>query len=54
MEKNCDTCYWNAGICHEKELGKPIEETKKMYPNGCDCWRYRIIEWNNNLDKDEN
>ncbi len=47
-EKICDSCEFNGGnVCmgygKRKDNGKdtygmPIEETKKMFPNGCSAW----------------
>lgn len=47
-EKNCGTCEFNAGlVCmgsgkrvdnNESTYGMPIEETEKMFPDGCNDW----------------
>lgn len=39
--KCCDTCEMNGpGVCMgpDRTYGMPIEETKKLYPCGCECW----------------
>ena len=47
-EKSCSTCEFNAGtVCmgswkrtdnNESIYGMSIEETEKMFPNGCGDW----------------
>ena len=51
-KKECDTCEFNAGtVCmgygkrtdnKNDTYGMPIEEAKKMFPNGCDDWGISI------------
>ncbi len=52
---SCDTCEFNAGtVCmgsgkrmdNGKDIyGMPIEEAKKMFPNGCSDWGISLLDY---------
>lgn len=59
VKKCCDTCEMNAGrVCMgsgkridngENTYGMDIEETKKMFPNGCRDWEISFAEYQNKI-----
>lgn len=60
-KKCCETCEFNAGIVcmgygkrkdnKQNTYGMPIEEAKKMFPDGCSDWG---ISFNSYVDYCEN
>ncbi|MBQ2882723.1 MAG: hypothetical protein IJE43_02965 [Alphaproteobacteria bacterium] len=57
-KKECDNCEFNAGtVCMgfgkridngNDTYGMPIEEAKKMFPNGCDDWGISLNAFSSN------
>lgn len=54
-KKECSTCEFNSGlVCMgtgkrsdngEMTYGMPIEETEKMFPNGCSDWGISLTSY---------
>lgn len=47
--KSCDICEFNMGVCAGRSdiYGKPIDEVKKSYPDGCDEFEISFSEFMN-------
>lgn len=55
VKKSCDTCEFLNTVCmghgvrtdnNESTYGMPIEEAKKMFPNGCSDWGVSLEYYN--------
>lgn len=54
-KKSCVTCEFNTGIVcmgsgrrtvnGENTYGMPIEEAKKMFPDGCEDWELSFADY---------
>lgn len=59
IEHCCGTCEFNAGIAcmgygkrtdnGKNTYGMKIEETEKMFPNGCEDWKISFATYQNLL-----
>lgn len=53
MEKNCDTCEFNVGVCIGRFYGVDIDCCKEMLVNCCEDYKlaFRVYQEDRNLGK---